>query len=204
MICRIGVRIRYPGANRTIALAAAALGVPMIAILMSGCWYAALSLAPMGLNAAEGVTVAAAGTVAPKKSDEEDTNPEHCDELTHSAPWITELRAKREGGFEARNLSLTQPADKPQWTVVSGDEGGWHEGAKLTAVDFTPPLRAGFAPGSVEYLAYAPAQPQTGFERDQLVSLIMNFGPSLGTFHWNGRPYQYGVAATLPCFPPPS
>ena len=52
-------------------------------------------------------------------------------------------------------------------------------------------------------LAYAPAEPQTSIERDQLVALTADFGAGIGTFKWNGRSYQYTLVNRLPCFPGP-
>jgi hypothetical protein len=68
---------------------------------------------------------------------------------------------------------------------------------------FAPPLRQGLRDGKPNYLAYAPAEPRTAVERDQLVALTADFGVGSGTFQWNGRAYQYTLVNRLPCFPGP-
>jgi hypothetical protein len=169
---------------------------------MAGCWYAALSLLPAGVNVAEGVTVSAAGEVAPKKTDTE-----MCKELAGAAPWITELRTAPQGKLETRNLDLTADAGALRWQVAPGDHAGtkgWHEEVDLAEAHFNPPIMGLIGPHASGYLAYAPAQAQSTSERDQLVNLILNFGPAIGTFNWRGRVYNYALVAKLPCFPSPS
>lgn len=195
-------RKRRPDANPALMRAVLILGAPAIAIAMAGCWYAALSLAPAGLHIAEGVTVGAASEVAPKKN-----STEMCKELAGAAPWITELRTTAQGKLETRNLDLTADAGALRWEVAPRDHpatGGWHQEANLAEAHFNPPVIGLLAPGARGYLAYAPAQAQSPSDRDRLVNLILNFGPTIGTFRWKERTYDYALVEKLPCFASPS
>ena len=72
------------------------------------------------------------------------------------------------------------------------------------SLDFQPPIQTTLAPGAPVYLAYAPSDPQTLEERNELSGLGFNFGTELGTFHSDGRVYRYALLKELPCFPPPA
>jgi hypothetical protein len=84
------------------------------------------------------------------------------------------------------------------------DADGWRPVSNLAGLDFQPPIQTPLAPGAPVYLAYAPSDPQTLAERNELSGLGFNFGTELGTFHSDGRVYRYALLKELPCFPPPA
>jgi hypothetical protein len=130
----------------------------------------------------------------------------HCNSLELVTPSIIEFRADQSGGERWRELALTGSADQPQWGVMPSQEaapGGWLPATNLGQMSFTPALPTFTKPGDGTYLAYAPAQSETDAERDQLASLVLDFGPSVGTFQYKGRAYDYSTLAKLPCFPTP-
>jgi hypothetical protein len=202
------------------ALTACAL---TFALGTGGCWYAALQLAPLGLQAAEAVGGGAVNLVAKaaaathssshsdnegdrKAGEDEIDREERCDELQLEVPGVIELRQSGEAsGPEWRELRLAN-SDFPQWEVLQDKDsaqGGWRPAINLLKMSFTPPLEGSLKPGVPNYLAYAPAEPKTSIEQDQLVALTVDFGTGNGTFQWNGRRYQYAVVRNLPCFPAP-
>jgi len=99
-----------------------------------------------------------------------------------------------------------QITDTPQWQALAGeqsDAAGWRQLSNLRTMSFEPPLQQSLRDGKPNFLAYAPAEPRTASERDQLVALTADFGAGLGTFQWNGRAYAYTLVHRLPCFPGP-
>ena len=130
----------------------------------------------------------------------------HCNSLELVTPSIIEFRTDGNGGERWRELGLMGSADAPRWGVMRGQDSapdGWLPATNLSQMSFTPPLPTFSKPGDGTYLAYAPAQSQTDGERDQLASLVLDFGPSVGTFQYNGRAYDYSTLPKLPCFPTP-
>jgi len=131
---------------------------------------------------------------------------ERCDELELQVPGTIELQVADDSPTAWRELQLGGSSDAPQWQAVIGqqsDAAGWRPVANLHTMSFAPPLQQGLRGGKHHYLAYAPAEPRTATERDQLVALTADFGAGLGTFQWNGRVYQYTLVNRLPCFPGP-
>ena len=204
-----------------LALTACALA---LAFGTAGCWYAALQLAPLGVQAAETVGGGALSLVASaaaathsqsssgnegdrKAGEDEIDREERCDELQLEVPGVIELRQSEEASaLEWRELSLANTTDFPQWEVLQDKDsaqGGWRPAMNLIKMSFTPPLEGSLKPGVPNYLAYAPTEPKTSVEQDQLVALTVDFGTGIGTFQWNGRRYQYAVVRNLPCFPAP-
>jgi hypothetical protein len=195
------------------------------AIGTSGCWLAALQLAPMALSAASdvgsGLTYAAAetaGAVSGKKedpdqfdesltgADELDSN-ESCKLLAAETPGVIELRKGSTGAPEYRALKLGDSSGTVRWLpVVDQDTGaeGWRPAVNFLSMNFVPPLTNALPENGSSYLAYAPAESKSSAEQDQLTALHFDFGNPLGTFSWDGRLYQYAVAHALPCSLPPS
>jgi hypothetical protein len=131
---------------------------------------------------------------------------ERCDELQLEAPGAIEFKMADNSLTAWRELQLGGSTDAPQWQAVAGeksDAAGWRPLANLHTMRFAPPLQQALRNGKRNYLAYAPAEPRTSIERDQLVALTADFGAGLGTFQWNGRAYQYTLVNRLPCFPGP-
>jgi len=190
------------------------LWTAMIVMVLGGvgCMAPAM-LAPLAVQAGEmaGVgAINAAGFAAgsPLSADpmDPDEREERCDELQLEVPGTIEFQVADHIPTAWRELQLGGSTDAPQWQAVAGeqsDAAGWRPLANLRKMLFAPPLREGLRNGTRNYLAYAPAEPRTPVERDQLVALTADFGSGLGTFQWNGRTYQYTLVNRLPCFPGP-
>ncbi len=176
-----------------------------IAALAAGCALIGLGLsaAPMGLEAVEGVTVAAgqSATGNPNTTAEEDAS--KCEQLRSGLPYVTELRKDPNGGFEIRQYAVRGSSQKPQWTAIAAKDSspdGW-KAFEMSQVEFTPPLETSLAAEKgAHYLIFAPVQANDTNENEQVVSFIGFFGPADGTFEWGGRSYNYAVAKKLPCF----
>jgi hypothetical protein len=180
-----------------------------------------LAALPLAVNVAEGVGSAVANVTlgavvaahqGPKPSAEQDhpgesemDREERCEELQSEVPGVIELRKGAGGGPEYRELQLGGSLAQPQWTPTadhSTNAGGWRPAVNFLHMDFTPPLAPLPAVGSV-YLAYRSTQSDSSVPQVEFVSLNVNFGNTEGTFHWRGSLYEYALAPTLPCFPPP-
>jgi hypothetical protein len=166
------------------------------------------------LEAGEAVGVgaidAAGYAAAPHTSGDDGGDPaegeDRCDELELEVPGTIELQVAANGPTAWRELQLGGSTDAPQWQAQAGeqsDAAGWRSLRNLHTMSFEPPLQDSLRGGKPNYLAYAPAEPQTSIERDQLVALTADFGAGLGTFKWHGRSYQYTLVNRLPCFPGP-
>jgi len=180
----------------------------------AGCFAPALGLAPLALQASEAAGVGAidaVGYAAEGKSSEDGTmDPseaeERCDELELEVPGTIEFQVAHNTPTAWRELQLGGSTDAPQWQAIAGaqsDAAGWRPLVNLRTMRFAPPLQQALRVGKPNYLAYAPAEPRTSVERDQLIALTADFGAGLGTFQWNGRAYQYTLVNRLPCFPGP-
>src|SRR5438876_4717519 len=193
------------------ALGVLALG---LALGASGCWMAAVQFAPLAIQAAEslgsgvlnlaGAAAAAHQSKDPASGDAID-HEERCDELQVEVPGVIEFRTSQAASSaEWRELHLTDSIDTPQWEVLTRQDsapGGWHPAVNLAKMNFAPPIDGALKPGTGNYLAYAPNNPQTSVEQDQLVAMTVDFGAGIGTFQWKGRTYQYSLVRELPCFP---
>ena len=179
----------------------------------AGCLAPAM-IAPLAIQAGEMAGVGAinvAGYAAGGKSSLDDPvdpaeHEERCDDLQLEAPGTIELQMAAKGPTAWRELQLGGSTDAPRWQVVVGgpsDAGGWRPLTNLPTMSFAPPLQPMLKRGKLNYLAYAPSEPRTSSERDQLVALTADFGAGLGTFQWRGREYQYTLVNRLPCFPGP-
>lgn len=193
----------------------AMLGVMAIiaALGVAGCFAPAM-LAPLALQAGELASagaINAAGYAAEGKSGQDGTmdageEEERCDELEIEVPGTIEFQVADNSPTAWRELQLGGSTDAPQWQAVAGDKSdaaGWRPLTNLHTMRFAPPLQQALRGGKANYLAYAPAEPRTSVERDQLVALTADFGGGSGTFQWNGRAYQYTLVNRLPCFPGP-
>ncbi len=134
-----------------------------------------------------------------------------CNEMVLVTPAIIQFRAQQ-AGTEWRELGLGGSADAPRWTVVAAADTpaskdvaseGWSPANNLGHMNFTPPLKTLALPGDDTFMAYAPVLSYSASERDQLASLVLDFGPVVGTFDYNGRRYKYSTLKELPCFPVP-
>jgi hypothetical protein len=133
-----------------------------------------------------------------------------CDDLgaeySSKIPLLVELRTDKAGATRYRALRLGGTEMDPQWVPMPNqhaDATGWLQAGNFTKMDFQPPLQRVLTPGSVTYVAYAPAEGRDETEQGQLNRLNLAFGPESGTFHWNGRVYRYSAVHKLPCLPPP-
>jgi hypothetical protein len=206
------------------------LGISVLAFVLSGC--AAAALAPLALQAV-GLTFKAGEIMAHGKDqnpdesealddstfDENEYNQKKspdaqgkCNELVLITPAIIQLRTDPDGSMIWRELGLGGSPDAPRWAVVAAADtatakdvtpGGWSPANNLSHMNFTPPLKTDAKPGDESFLAYAPAESYTAPERDQLASLVLDFGPVAGTFQYKDRTYKYSTLKELPCFPVP-
>src|SRR5260370_35443937 len=101
------------------------------------------------------------------------------------------------GGREGDRLGTRRPMK------TTAANGGRPSSTQKSLI-LQPPIQTPLAPGAPVYLAYAPSDPQTLVERNELSGLGFNFGTELGTFHSDGRMYGYALLKELPCFPPPA
>jgi hypothetical protein len=199
------------------ALKRAALGCVTLAlaIVASGCWMAAMQLAPVAIQAAEaiggGVANLAVGSVAAAHQSHQDKNmpppdSDVCDELSQEVPMLVELKTDTAGTTRYRELSLVGSDLDPEWAAMPNQDtqgGGWKLATNFTKMHFQPSLQGELTANSIAYVAYAAADAHDVTEQDQLNALEIGFGPAMGTFTWNERAFRYAVVHKLPCFPPP-
>jgi hypothetical protein len=174
----------------------------------AGC-LAPAALAPLALQAGEAAVgaIGATGSMAQgRPAGDPSESEERCDELQLEVPGAIEFKVAADSPTAWRELQLGGSTDSPQWQAIASDESdaaGWRPLVNLSTMRFAPPLQNELRAGKPNYLAYAPAEPRTSVERDQLVALTADFGAGIGTFEWKGRAYQYTLVNRLPCFPGP-
>lgn len=195
-----------------IAAPAALIVTTAASLSLGGCVAPAIGLAPLALQAGEAAgvgAIGATGSVAEGNSRaavDPSESEERCDELQLQVPGAIELKVADNSPTAWRELQLGGSTDAPQWQAIANDESdaaGWRPLVNLRTMRFAPPLQNELRAGKPNYLAYAPAEPRTSVERDQLVALTADFGAGMGTFEWKGRAYQYTLVNRLPCFPGP-
>jgi hypothetical protein len=216
--------------NFMLSRAAFGLCLGMFTAVLSGC--AAAALAPLALQAI-GLTFKAGEVMTHGKDQNPDETEAlddstfdgteydqkkskdsqgKCNELVLITPPIIEFRTDPDGSTIWRELGLGGSPDAPRWAVVPAADtatakdvapGGWSPANNLSHMNFTPPLKTDAKPGDESFLAYAPAESYTAPERDQLASLVLDFGPVAGTFQYKDRTYKYSTLKELPCFPVP-
>jgi len=186
-----------------------------LAIVASGCWMAAMQLAPVAIQAAEaiggGVANLAVGGIAAAHQSHQDKNmpppdSDVCDELSQEVPMLVELKTDTTGTTRYRELSLVGSDLDPEWAAMPNQDtkdGGWKLASNFTKMHFQPSLQGELTANSIAYVAYAAADAHDVTEQDQLNALEIGFGPAMGTFTWNERAFRYAVVHKLPCFPPP-
>jgi hypothetical protein len=186
-----------------------------LAVVASGCWMAAMQLAPVAIQAAEaiggGVANLAVGSVAAAHQSHQDKNmpppdSDVCDELSQEVPMLVELKTDTTGTTRYRELSLVGSDLDPEWAAMPNQDtkdGGWKLASNFTKMHFQPSLQGELTANSIAYVAYAAADAHDVTEQDQLNALEIGFGPAMGTFTWNERAFRYAVVHKLPCFPPP-
>jgi hypothetical protein len=138
-------------------------------------------------------------------------NADKCNELELVTPAIIEFRNDHNGVPQWRELGLGGSADAPRWVELAAlygstankdvAPGGWAPANNLDHMDFTPPLKTSPGFGDSTFMAFAPALALASVERDELTSLILDFGPVVGTFRYNDRVFKYATLDQLPCFP---
>jgi hypothetical protein len=204
----------------------------VVAATVSGCIAASLAplaLQALGFGVKAGTMMAHGGdTPSPDETELDDqttfsdsdfdrtktrntSDESKCNEMVLVTPAIIEFRA-HQAGTEWRELGLGGSADAPRWTVVAAADtptakevssDGWAPANNLGHMNFSPPLKTPAVAGDDTFMAYAPVQSYSASERDQLASLVLDFGPVVGTFDYNGRQYKYSTLKDLPCFPVP-
>ncbi|HVB82243.1 MAG TPA: hypothetical protein VNE82_20105 [Candidatus Binataceae bacterium] len=168
--------------------------------MTSGCFMAAMSLAPMVLRAV-GSGISSSARAA--KKDQLAQDPEVCNMGERPLPRLIEIRTDKLGTTMYRPLNLAGAATDPQaqrQTVGQIDGlGAWRDMGDLARMHFQPPLQSHLTPGSVIFLAYAPTQAHDAAERSQLDALNQDFGPISGIFDWDNRAFLYSAVRQLPC-----
>jgi len=199
------------------ALKRAALGCVALALAVgaSGCWMAAMQLAPVAIQAVEAIgggvaNLAVGGIVSAHQSHADKNMPppdsDVCDELSQEVPMLVELKTDTTGTTRYRELSLVGSDLDPEWAAMPNQDikdGGWKLASNFTKMHFQPSLQSELTANSIAYVAYAAADARDVTEQDQLNALEIGFGPAMGTFTWNERAFRYAVVHKLPCFPPP-
>ncbi len=211
---------------------ALALLMGAFAVSASGCLaaLAPLAMQALGMGVQAGTLMAHNGNKDAQETEAEDNSSfgdtafdqdknkngtsqeSKCNEMILVTPAIIQFRSVQTGAIEWRELGLGGSTDAPRWTLVAAADsptandaatGGWSPANNLNHMDFTPPLQAPAKPGDNTFMAYAPAASYTAAERDELASLVLDFGPVVGTFDYKGRQYKYSTLKELPCFPVP-
>jgi len=187
----------------------------VLAIVASGCWMAAMQLAPVAIGAVESIgsgvaSLAEGGVMAAHQSHQDKNMPppdsDVCDDLSEEVPMLVELRTDATGVTRYRELSLVGSDLDPEWAAMPNQDtnsGGWKLASNFTKMNFQPPLASKLTANSIAFVAYAPADVRDATEQDELNALAIGFGPGTGTFMWKERAYRYALVHTLPCFPPP-
>jgi hypothetical protein len=195
--------------------AALVCGALALAVGVSGCWMAAIQLAPVAIQAVEAVGsgvvhLAEGGAIAAHQSQLDKNMPppdsDVCDELSMEIPMLVELRTDATGVTRYRELALVGSELEPGWAAMPNQntkDGGWKLATNFTKMNFQPPLRTELTANTISYVAYAPSNSRDATEQDELNALALGFGPGTGTFTWNQRAYRYALVHKLPCFPPP-
>jgi hypothetical protein len=190
-------------------------GALALAAVASGCWIAAMQLAPVAIQAAEAIgggvaNLALGGAMAARASHQDKNMPppdsDVCDELSLEIPMLVELKTDATGITRYRELSLAGADLDPEWAAMPNQDtkdGGWKLANNFTKMNFQPPLQSELTANSISYVAYAASDARDATEQDQLNALAIGFGPSGGTFTWNERVFRYALVHKLPCFPPP-
>jgi hypothetical protein len=200
----------------TLKRAALTCGALALAVVASGCWMAAMQLAPVAIQAAEaiggGVANLAVGGIAAAHQSHQDKNmpppdSDVCDELSQEIPMLVELKTDKTGVTRYRELSLVGTDIEPEWAAMPNQDmrdGGWKLASNFTKMNFQPPLQSELTADSITYVAYAATDAHDVTEQDQLNALAIGFSSAgTGTFTWNERSFRYAVVHKLPCFPPP-
>jgi hypothetical protein len=176
---------------------------------------AAMELAPMAIQGISAVgsgvaQLAEAGAMSAHQAHASRNGPppdgDVCDELSLEIPMLVELRTDATGTTRYRELSLGGADLDPQWEAMPNQDtkdGGWKLASNFTRMNFQPPLQSALTANSISYVAYAASDARDATEQDQLNALEIGFGPTLGSFEWNERPFRYALVHKLPCFPPP-
>ena len=179
--------VRFDPVIRKLSQAAFGAGLAALALAVSGCWAAAIQLAPVALQTSVGLASAAAGAA------ENSTTP---------APGVIELRKDVSGSTEYREMRVTFTSTDAHWTPVSSNEtaaDGWRPAQHLLELQFSPPLPPKLAEDRITYLAYAPLYEHASDDDEvKLKEFNRSFGNPVGTFTWNGRTYQYSLPQVLP------
>jgi hypothetical protein len=193
----------------TVALAkvVAWLGAGAVAASVSGCAAGALaSFAPMGVAAAQAVTISAAESASGGGQDAKDEQADRCEDLIKATPGVEEVRKNKEGTIEVRQWRLTERDGNPTWLFVrtkQAPEDGWQPDSKgITSLKFTPTLPDMLVPGEPQFLAYAPMTATTPAEGDKMAAMTSAFGAGDGVFEYQGRQYSFVLVKKLPCYKP--
>lgn len=129
-----------------------------------------------------------------------------CNELLLQTPLVIQFRPAAGDALEWRELAVGGSPDKPFWTPATEEHGThsqWAAATNIGKMDFQPPLEGMLDAEAPNYIAYAPAATGGSDQDEALITLVVDFGPAIGTFAWNGRVYQYSVVHKLPCYPAP-
>lgn len=190
-----------------------------LAMALSGCWLSALQMAPLATHAigdvGSGALTTAAGTAAARHGDDSakyvaelDSPEETCREFVQiESPLVMEFKTDEAGATRYRELTLVGSAQSLRWAAGAKrrtDAAGWRQATDLDQWGFDPPLKKALSPGATCYIAYAPTEVRGPADSNRQIALVREFGPTLGSFRYKGRVYEYAVVRQLPCFPAPN
>jgi hypothetical protein len=183
---RIACGVTFDAVGRNFSRSGIALIVMGLALNASGCWLYALQYAPVALQTAVGVASNVAG---------------RAQQSTVESPGVIELRKDPAGAPEYRELRIAFTSTDAQWTpVVDRDTAadGWRPAVHFLEMNFSPPLPSVLSDSHITYLAYAPVYNKSPDDEVQLKEFNRSFGDPVGSFDWNGHPYQYSLPKVLP------
>jgi len=154
---------------------------------------AAMAVAPMAMQLVRAAGSGVASSAKSARKNDVGQDAEICDMGGRQPPPLIELRTDKLGTTRYRPMTPRGPQSDPQVTAIMSQSGngGWRLAANFTTMNFQPPLQNVLVLSSVTYLAYAPAEARDPSEHAQLDALNQSFGPTTGTFDWNGRSYRY-------------
>jgi hypothetical protein len=189
-----------------VAMAAVFCVLTALAISTGGCFMAVFAVAPVAMQLVRAAGSGVASSTRSARKTEVAQDDEICDMGGRQLPRLIEFRTDKLGTTLYRPMAPRSPQSDPQVTAIMNQTGnvGWRLAGNFTTMNFHPPLQRVLVPSSITYLAYAPAEVRDPSEHAQADALNQVFGPSTGTFDWNGRPYRYTAVHQLPCASAPA
>lgn len=172
--------------NPTRSRIAAGIVAMALAVSATGCWLAALQLAPGALELLE-----TAGLGAAKLSQSGES----------PRLGVVELRRDASGAPQYRYLGLDRSSEHLRWVpIVDSTTGpqGWSPAVNFANMDFRPRLGPAIPARGTRYLAFAPHNPKDQAEQQGQEAFGDCFGDPVGTFTWHAKVFDYWLPDELP------